>query len=84
MYEASEYTPDYGARERALQLLADVKKREEGSKVVRLDKRTLVVRNEKRMDEGLRKKIEKKPRKKTVVVTTNRHKSSVCAEQDTN
>lgn len=29
MYEASEYTPDYGARERALQLLADVKKREE-------------------------------------------------------
>lgn len=53
MYEASEYTPDYGARERALQLLADVKKREEGSKVVRLDKRTLVVRNEKRMDEDL-------------------------------
>lgn len=40
MYEASEYTPDSGARERALQLLADVKKREEGSKVVRLDKRT--------------------------------------------
>lgn len=83
MYEASEYTPDYGARERALQLLADVKKREEGSKVVRLDKRTLVVRNEKRMDEDLRKKTEKKPRKKTVVVTTNRHKPSVCAEQDT-
>lgn len=82
MYEASEYTPDYGARERALQLLADVKKREEGSKVVRLDKRTLVVRNEKRMDEDLRKETEKKPRKKTVVVTTNRHKPSVCAEQD--
>nr|UVX37626.1 MAG: integrase SAM-like domain [Bacteriophage sp.] len=82
MYEASEYTPDYSARERALQLLADVKKREEGSKVVRLDKRTLVVRNEKRMDEDLRKKTEKKPRKKTVVVTTNRHKPSVCAEQD--
>lgn len=83
MYEASEYTPDYGARERALQLLADVKKREEGSKIVRLDKRTLVVRNEKRMDEDLQKETEKKPRKKTVVVTTNRHKPSVCAEQDT-
>uniref|UniRef100_UPI004029BC55 hypothetical protein n=1 Tax=Candidatus Limisoma sp. TaxID=3076476 RepID=UPI004029BC55 len=83
MYEASEYTPDYGARERALQLLANVKKREEGSKVVRLDKRTLVVRNEKRMDEDLRKETEKKPRKKTVAVTTNRHKPSVCAEQGT-
>lgn len=64
MYEASEYTPDYGARERALQLLADVKKREEGSKVVRLDKRTLVVRNEKRMDEDLRKEIRKEATQK--------------------
>lgn len=82
IYEASEYAPDHSARERALQLLADVKKREEGSKVVRLDKRTLVVRNERRMDEDLRKETEKKPRKKTVVVTTNRHKPSVCAEQD--
>lgn len=36
MYEASEYTPDYGARERALQLLADVKKREEARNKVYL------------------------------------------------